>query len=496
MKIILIALLVQSFVISGCQSKPDFYSKKSAQSTSIEKPQYREFGTNGKILDLSKDLLVKVSKKENKGFNYPYYLFIPKTLDRNKKNHLYVEPNNTGTVSDDFKVHDKAARNLVENSYPNRIARELNSPLLVPVFPRPSSMPNTYTHYLDRDTLLIKTGKLKRIDLQLVSMIKDAQEILKSNGVAVEPKIFMHGFSASAGFTNRFTLMHPEIVRASAAGGINGIAIFPLSEWKNNQLRYAVGISDLEEITGIKFNKDEYLKVSQYLYMGYLDANDTVLYSDAWDKEDAALIKRLFGEKMMPDRWTTTTSIYKQLNIPAQLITYNSTNHQIKPEMQRDLVRFFRANEGNEIVTIKPYKYPFVEYKQLKEVHIKSVYWRGSESIPKGFARDLNGAHFILCINEWIKGQDYKQLDDFLKNAGISLILKSNQNDKDIVISNKNISSTMSDGNGEFQGFVIRLDTQQLKDMVYSGNYSIMPVNKSKTYLWKVNKGVTVQRSK
>jgi hypothetical protein len=35
------------------------------------------------------------------------------------------------------------------------------------------------------------------------------------------------------------------------------------------------GVGDLREITGEDFDRAAYNRVSQYLYMGYLDRNDT-----------------------------------------------------------------------------------------------------------------------------------------------------------------------------------------------------------------------------
>ena len=126
-------------------------------------------------------------------------------------------------------------------------------------------------------------------------------------------------------------------------------------------MRYPVGIADVEEITGIGFDETTYKKVTQYIYMGALDDNDTVPYRDAYDEVDAELVKRLIGAKMMPDRWGVSRSIYTALGIPAQFVTYEGIGHEIKSEMIDDIVAFFKANSGDEIVEIVPHQYPLEE---------------------------------------------------------------------------------------------------------------------------------------
>ena len=311
-------------------------------------------------LDLSKGLTARVPANPAAGFSFPYYLFVPQEMDSSKPVHLLVEPCNTGTTSDDFEHHDSKAKSLAlkKSSHANRIARRLGVPLLVPVFPRPGGEQwRIYTHALDRDTLLIKEGDLRRIDEQLIKMITHTQQLLQHNNVKVNEQVFMNGFSASGTFTNRFAILHPKIVRAVATGGVNCIPTFPTDRWNGTTMRYPVGIADIKEIAGIDFDEAAYKQVSQYIYMGALDNNDTVPYRDGYDEVDAELIKTLIGAKMMPDRWDMSQSIYKALEIPAQFVTYENTRHEIRREMIDDVVAFFRANSDAEIVEINPYQY-------------------------------------------------------------------------------------------------------------------------------------------
>lgn len=64
-----------------------------------------------KKISESDGILMKVSRDPVKGFSWDYYLYIPETLQKEKSAFLLVEPNNTGTTSDDLSVHNEKAEN-------------------------------------------------------------------------------------------------------------------------------------------------------------------------------------------------------------------------------------------------------------------------------------------------------------------------------------------------------------------------------------------------
>src|SRR5262249_12139763 len=148
----------------------------------------------------------------------PYYLYLPKDLSRTKPVRLLIEPNNTGQATDDFEIHRASAKRLATSGSIRRLADRLKTPLFVPVFPRPRNQWKIYTHYLDRDSMLVKDGPLARIDLQLLGMMRHARRLLDDAGIASEPRVFMDGFSASAGFVNRFAALHPDSVQRRDGG--------------------------------------------------------------------------------------------------------------------------------------------------------------------------------------------------------------------------------------------------------------------------------------
>jgi len=332
----------------------DETNNKASQTLSKIVSESEEVDKVGAIqkVDLFGDDILQVEAQEAKGFNFPYYLFIPSGIDKDKQVYMLVETNNSGMVSDDLEVHQAKALTLVKKSHANQMARQLGVPLLVPTFPRPR--PEThwwaYTHALDIDTLEIEEGKLKRIDLQLTAMIKHAQELLRINGFTINDRIFMHGFSASAKFCNRYSFLHPEMVKAAAAGGVNGLPTLPVREWNGYELPFPIGIAGIERFTGKPFDERAFKQVAHYIYMGSSDRNDTLPSREAWREEEADIIRKaLAAEKMMPDRWELSQKIYHQQKLPAQLVTYNGVAHAIKGEMQDDVTDFFKANSGRNL---------------------------------------------------------------------------------------------------------------------------------------------------
>lgn len=290
----------------------------------------------------TRDTLLRFDANPAAGFNFPYFLFIPASTIKKDSLYLFVESNNTGTVNDDFAVHEEAARvQATTGPLGNYFSKELHLPYLVPVFPRSEKKWKIYTHMLDRDALCVKKGPLKRIDLQLIAMIADANTRLKSMGYKMRPQILMSGYSSSGVFANRFALLHPELVFAYSAGGINGLLMMPFSKWNDEELDFPLGTADYQNITGKAFDFEAFKQVHQFLYMGEDDKNDAVLFDDGYDKKERAIIFDSFGDKMQPDRWFACQLQYKIATKHAQFRTYSGVGHAINEDIRRDLLKFY-----------------------------------------------------------------------------------------------------------------------------------------------------------
>lgn len=299
------------------------------------------FGQNAITEVLKNDSLLIVSKNPEKGFYNDYILFIPKGTPVNKKLYLLVEPNNTGKITDSIEIHKQYAIDLASvSSVGNNISTELKLQLLVPIFPRPASKPLVYTHALDRDVMLEKTPELKRLDLQLLQMINDARSILTGLHILTDSKFFMSGFSASATFTNRFSLLHPEKIKALAIGGFNGKLMLPQTELNGIRLNYPLGTNDFVELYGQTFDIEKYRSVPQYIYMGKLDDNDAVQFDDAYNLTERKLINENIG-RYVQDRYLACQRIYLQNKISPIFKPYDDVGHWTTSNMNLDVIKFF-----------------------------------------------------------------------------------------------------------------------------------------------------------
>jgi hypothetical protein len=283
-------------------------------------------------------------------FNFPYFLFIPDQVSQGSNVHIIVEPNNSGFAYDDLQKHIEKAKRIATNDFylGNYVARELKIPLVVPVFPRPKTEWEIYTHALDRDVMVQKDNPLKRIDEQLIAMVSDARMKLKDKNVETAKEFLMTGFSASGTFTNRFTAIHPDKVLAMAAGGVNGLLIVPMDSLNNEILPYPVGSGDLNELTNSEFQKELFIKTPQFYFMGELDDNDAVPYDDAFSQNEREQIYRLLGVQMQPERWDNCKHIYDNLNVNATIKTYDEIGHEHPEKIKKEIVEFFRMSiDGN-----------------------------------------------------------------------------------------------------------------------------------------------------
>ncbi len=442
---------------------------------------------------LSAPTLIETPAVESSGFFFPYFLYVPKNVPRGKPVRLLIEPNNTGQATDDFEVHRASAKRLASQGDVRELADRLHTPLLVPVFPRPRSQWKIYTHYLDRDTMLVRDGQLTRIDLQLLAMIRHARKILGDAGIETRSRVFMHGFSASAGFVNRFATLHPESVRAIAAGAINALPLYPIESYQGVKLNYPLGVADLKSLTGSDFDAKAYSRVAQFLFMGFLDRNDTFPFSDAWDDDEREVIAKLFGKEMMPDRWERAQQIISTLKIPVQTVTYNGVAHRTLPEMWDDIYSFFQANDGGEgLSKIVPHEYPFVPFRPLQVAHINRIYWKGDPDLPQRYAKLPDECTFVMGIQDWMAGQDYQQLRTLVEKAGFEFELVADGREA-VPIDRKAFCGSVSSGDGTFQGFYVCLGTEA--DRIVPGvEYSLRPKRTSDEYYWTVLPGVVLRR--
>ncbi|MEM8857329.1 MAG: hypothetical protein AAGD96_03360 [Chloroflexota bacterium] len=262
------------------------------------------------------------------GYYADFYLYVSPKAQRAARAGqpvtILVQPNNSGTNSDDPEVHQRDAWWTGFERY--SIANDLGVILLVPAFVRPGTDWHIYSHALDRDTLTTARPDVGRLDLQLIAMVDTARARLEKDGIMAEEKFLIQGFSASGMFANRFTAMHPERVKAVTAGSPGGWPILPLAEQSGTRLNYPIGIADLEQLTGKPFDAEAFNQVPQLIYMGSADDNDSLDFIDGWEPEMAAIVDELFGETPL-ERWDDVEAAYKSAGASVEFLLIDGIGH-------------------------------------------------------------------------------------------------------------------------------------------------------------------------
>ena len=314
-------------------------------------------------LSYGKTIVVKANPE--KGFHFPYLLKTSKkTVDAN---YIVVESNNTGGHNKSIKGMTSKAKKSLGWVLGSSISKKLNYPMLMPVFPYATkeiekvlTNKNKYKYYfpqLDSDVLKINIDKYKRIDLQLIAMIDDARErLLKENNQKINEKVIMVGFSSSSLFSARFTFLHPDRVSVAIGGGIGGLLPVPADKINGIDAIYPIGTYDFENITGTKFNLEEYKKTPQFYYQGTKDkSNPFRRGAEDLTDEEYEIVKKLFVDglpfedkpvslKVSTAMWNNSQKYINQIVDNVKFESPKNLNHKITPKMTSKSVEFIKEN--------------------------------------------------------------------------------------------------------------------------------------------------------
>lgn len=147
------------------------------------------------------------------------------------------------------------------------ITKESYAPMVIPLLPAMTEN-GIYFQQLSKECFeLPDTDIYYRIDEQVIRIINEAKTILEGKfGIKSSDKIFLNGYSSSAVFAQRFSLIHPEIIETACIGG--AIGSIPVT---SRRIGYPIGIEDFEKLFGKKFNMDAYSKIKFRYYVGELE---------------------------------------------------------------------------------------------------------------------------------------------------------------------------------------------------------------------------------
>ncbi len=276
------------------------------------------------------------------GYRWPFLLRVPATV---RVPFLLVAPNNTGFATADLEMLRAVAANQGRSD--GDLAEALGCPLLIPLFPRPpKGESNLYLHALSRDALAAPQEEWRRVDLQLLAMIEAARALLAQRGTTMDPRVLLWGFSAAGDFAQRFAMLHPERVRAVAAGGFSW-PLAPVAREGEAVLPYPIGVGDLEALGVASPTVEARRAVRWFLFRGGKDHNEPLDHPDCFSPEHAALVRSRFGVTVA-ERWARASSLYTEAGLNAEFVLEPGAAHLVTAEMRARVERFFAAAMESE----------------------------------------------------------------------------------------------------------------------------------------------------
>ena len=273
------------------------------------------------------DYNIYIIKPNEKSFYFPYILCVPTKLQDGDM--LFVETNNEENSTELNNSAKWTTNNILSmmNGSPNK------SPIFIPILPTNGIDGRPYFQQLSHDCFKDDLpAEQQRIDLQLVNAIEDAKhKVFEITGKKLDNKIFMHGYSASGVFAQRFAIAHPEIISGLCVGGAIGSIPMPLSEFNGCTLNYPVGINDYEDIFDKPFNKEAYKRINFRYYVAEKEADRLSQTRFKEDGTSAPMHDMSYMDRSMPsevgqnlrsafgidmnERCRNQLSIYKQMGI-------------------------------------------------------------------------------------------------------------------------------------------------------------------------------------
>lgn len=138
----------------------------------------------------------------------------------------------------------------------------------------------------------VTTEFYNRPDLEILKILEILRTNMKEKGVPIDEKMYIGGVSAGANFANRFSILYPELIKASILFSA-GDYIYPTENLNGMDLDYPFGLHGLDNISNNRFNSAVFKSIPHYIYVGEEDHNDPIrwelYYPELIDKYKKAL---------------------------------------------------------------------------------------------------------------------------------------------------------------------------------------------------------------
>ena len=300
----------------------------------------------------------KIEADPDAGFHSPYFLYTPTvshvegSLNDSQERPLVVTTHPWG----DFEERVEGASGP-DSGITGEIADAMNCPVL--------SVPLTLTDgFLGLEPqeltlapeLEIDDPRRERVDLQLIAMIEDAKSRLNTGTYTIADGIHYDGGSSAAYFIEKIAPLHPEYINAYSFGA-NGHAFLPFEELADDipvhgdpdrtTIPWPIGTGNVEELTGEEFNKEAWMDIEQFRWIGGedQDPDDPDNYTHKrfrGDDEIDQVVEEIFGTLQVDDRFETSREIYDHLDVPATFRKFEGQPHAPDGEYRVEAAEFHK----------------------------------------------------------------------------------------------------------------------------------------------------------
>ena len=208
--------------------------------------------------------------RSNEGYNW--WSYVPESLQKQNLSYILLEESHA-QIEDYEDLTIDAALNI--NKY-IPVAEAKQYILVTVVIPRDFDE-DYYPQGINYNSFRSSTPDFYyRPDLKVNNILSEFVANLTAAGYTVSDKMLVAGFSAGGMWANRYTLLHPERVKAAAMGQAGGWLAMPITEFNGTALNWPMGVNDLNSLTGTAYTKQEVLKeVPQYVFIGDQDTAST-----------------------------------------------------------------------------------------------------------------------------------------------------------------------------------------------------------------------------
>ncbi len=184
----------------------------------------------------------------------------------------------------------------------------------------------------------------KRPDTEFNKIIENFKQVFSNASYKYDEKVYIGGFSNGGLQANRFSILHPNQIAATAIGAAGGY-IYPLDSLNETELIYPVGISDVESIVGTNYNLNQFKSIPHLIFIGENDVNpenDPVGLGD-FDAEYLDFINSNFGSNQL-ERAENYSIYLSSIGMNCQFDKYIGLGHEYNNEMIESMFEFFDQN--------------------------------------------------------------------------------------------------------------------------------------------------------